>query len=323
MKTSESSLGHNRQIYDAIRAISHHLVVNPQTNSPYNSENNVVSGHVVKIHDDENDELFGTIDVQDFNTQTVNADDEAQEGLYVGVKLAAIQNSSLCAAIVPKLHSDVLITRDAGDYSWYVTMFSHVDILRFDAQTSVSIGVTEREEYDNEDENGPDIDELEPTGVRAVTTYTKEGVITEVVDEENEKQVIHLIDSESIGFDVAGGKTTFNANQDEVTLERDDASVTIKKGEQEFAVGQEVVKVKTDGVYLGSETGTSPAVLGDELGVILCEILDLIAQIKVTTQLGPQPPINLAQFVLTKVKINAWANAVTKFLTPKVNIQQR
>ena len=60
----------------------------------------------------------------------------------------------------------------------------------------------------------------------------------------------------------------------------------MKKGETIVKVGNEIIKVSTDGVFLGSDSGTSHAVLGEELADILADICDMISQIKRPLSLG-------------------------------------
>jgi hypothetical protein len=51
-------------------------------------------------------------------------------------------------------------------------------------------------------------------------------------------------------------------------------------------------------------------------------MLNYASQIKTTTQLGPQPPLNLASFIALKAKISAWKGAHSGFLTQKVQVQK-
>ena len=318
-KTNNIGIDSNATIYNAIKSIALHGVISPRTGTTYTG--NSVSGYVTKIHDDPSDPLFGTVDVKEWNTVTGGPDDLEMEGYHTGVYLSAIQDSNKCTAIVPKLYSSVMITQDPSSCIEYVTMYSHADVIRVDSQKTLSIGVIEREEYDNSDENSPDIDELEPTGVRTTTTYTKDTILTEAIDEENSKQVLHMVDVDSVSFDIADGETTFSATQDEVEIQRDDSSASLKQGEIYIKVGNELIKVTGSEVYVGGESGTSHAVLGEELADILADICNMIAQIKTTTQLGPQPPLNMAQFISTQAKIKAWRGALSGFISKKVNIQ--
>ncbi len=309
----------NRRIFDAIQAIAGHGIINPRTGTTYRGTG--VSGYVAKIHDDPSDEYYGTIDVKEWNTLTGSETDIELEGYHTGVRLSAIQESSKGFVIIPKLYSDVMIAEESATGTEYVTMYSHVDVIQLDSHDTIVLGVRERKEFEADNESSPDIDDLEETGFRSQTTYKKDKIETEVVDEEGGKRVATTVDAESIAFDVAEGETTFKADKEEVLIKRDDTSQSMKKGETIINVGNEIVKVSTDGVFLGAGSGTSHAVLGEELADILADICDMISQIKTTTQLGPQPPLNLAQFIATKAKIQAWKGALSGFISKKVNVQ--
>ena len=310
----------NKTIYDAIQAIARQGLINPQTNAPYKG-GGFVSGYVAKIHDDESDELYGTIDVKEWNALVGDESDITLEGYHEGVRLNAIQDSNKGIVLIPKMYSDVVIGQDPAGAE-YVTMYSHVDVIQLDSHDTITLGVQEREEYKEKDENAPDIEELPMTGVRTMTTYTKDKILTEVVDEKGKKHVTQTVDGENVDFDIAEGETTFHADQEKVELKRDSSSATVTKDEITTKVGGEKVVVKSDGVYLGSDSGTSHAVLGEQLGQILSNILGLIGQIQTTTQLGPQPPINVAAFISLKAQVSAWTSSVSNFLTQKVNVQK-
>ena len=320
-QTNNIGANANKTIYDAIQAIARQGLINPQTNAPYKG-GGFVSGYVAKIHDDESDELYGTIDVKEWNALVGDENDITLEGYHEGVRLNAIQNSNKGVVLIPKMYSDVVIGQDPAGAE-YVTMYSHVDVIQLDSHDTITIGVQEREEYKEKDENAPDIDELPMTGVRTMTTYTKDKILTEVVDEKGKKNVTQTVDAENIDFDIAEGETTFHADKEKVEVVRDSSSTTLTKDESTTKVGNEQVTVKSDGVYLGATSGTSHAVLGEELGKILTNILSLIGQIKTTTQLGPQPPINVAQFISLQAQVNAWTSSVSNFLTKKVNVQKQ
>lgn len=53
---------------------------------------------------------------------------------------------------------------DAATRHAYIVNYSRVDLIGFQSNTEASIGVTETEELQPDDENSPDYDELEPTG---------------------------------------------------------------------------------------------------------------------------------------------------------------
>lgn len=318
--TLNTGLNANSSIYNAIQAIARHNLINPRTNTTYNG--NAFTGFVAKIHDDESDELYGTVDVKEYNAWNGNPKDITAEGYHEGVRLNAIQDSKKGIVIIPKLYSEVIVIQDPESRVEYISMFSHADYIQLDSHETISIGVKEREQFDPNDEDSPDIEELELTGVSSQTVYTKDSIKTEVIDENDGKSVSQTITDDSIGFDVAGGRTVFQATKDKAELTRDDVSALLQKGEIYVKAGSEFVKVTPDGVFLGSDSNTSPAVLGKELGKILCNILDMLGQIKTATMMGPQPPLNLPQFIATKAQVNAWTNSVSNFLTKKVNVQR-
>ena len=64
MKQNYSDLSANQTIYYAIRQIALHKDTSSKNGVLRNTEK--TNGYVVKVHIDENDELFGTVDVQEY-----------------------------------------------------------------------------------------------------------------------------------------------------------------------------------------------------------------------------------------------------------------
>ena len=297
---NRADLSSNQSIREAIKRIALHGLINPSTGTVRDSAK--VTGYIAKIHTD--GEFAGTVDVQEFSNISIEGDDDTKIGYHEGVYLSAIQDNSKGLVIVPKMYSEVTIVTDPDTKIEYVSMFSHVDIIQLDSHEKVTIGVTEREEYDPEDENSPDIDELEETGVHARTTYTKNSVLTEVQGEEKANHTTQTIDDSKFQVVVGDKKSQQLINQEKIHLQHDKAEVTLGDGDATMKHGSSSVIAKDGVVYLGSESGVDDAVLGAELATILMDILNYISQIKTTTQLGPQPPLNVAQFVALKAKIN-------------------
>lgn len=275
-----------KEIFDAIRAIACHNIIDRRTGATYSG--GTVTGFVVKIHTDPSDELCGTVDVREWDVWGLGKGDET-EGYHEGVYLSAIQQSDKGIVMVPKLYSDVVVAQDPESGHEYISMFSHVDIIKLDSQKTAVIGVSEREPFDKDGDGTPDIDDVAETGRRARTSYSPEKAVTVVEDEK------------------AGTSSAIESTPESVTV----------------SVGGEKVLTTKEGVWLGTDSGTSHAVLGEELGDILSRMLNLISQIKTTTQLGPQPPMNLAQFVSLKTQIDSWTKSVSRFLSPKINIQKK
>ena len=128
----------NEMIREAIRAIALKGIVNRQGTVRGTSK---VTGFVAKIHTDESDDLFGTIDVQEYADWSIEESEDAKIGYHEGVLLTAIQKDNQGYIIIPKLYSDVLVSKDPETNNEYVTMFSHVDLIQLDSHEKISIGV--------------------------------------------------------------------------------------------------------------------------------------------------------------------------------------
>lgn len=334
-----SELSANETIYDAIRQIAFHKLVNPRTNVMKNTSR--ISGFVIKFHDDPNDELFGTVDVQEYNLGS-EANRQAVEdglpvGLHEGVYLSALQNNENGMVTIPFLYSDVVIATDPETLKEYVVQYSHADTVQVDAHNKVVVGVTETEEY-QDTEDSPDVDELEPTGVHAHTTYTPVSALTIVgKSDKAEEQSSLEVTAEKIEAVRDRGKTVMDAQQihsqfDEkasATLNADKSEVKYDKAQLVMDAQQLLAKydakeivIKSDGVYVGSGSATEPAVLGNQLASLLAEWLGALSSMMTTTMMGPQPPINVAQFVSLQAKVNSYQAAVSGFLSKNVKIAQ-
>lgn len=306
INTQESS----KSIYDAIRAIALHGLVDPRTNALKNVGQTV--GYVAKIHTD--GDLAGTVDVQEFDNQPVEGEEDSKIGYHEGVYLSAMQDNSNGFVIVPKLYSEVTITTDPGSGREYVSMFSHVDIIQLDSHESVVIGVTEREEYDVEDEDAPDIEDLKPTGAKARTTYGAERMETEVTNKDEKSKASQIITAESVEMAV-NEDSSLLLDKSKAQVQHGSGELVIDGSKSVISQGGSSVTVEDGMVSVGSTGGTDVAVLGNELGIILSELFDYIAQIKTTTQLGLQPPLNVGSFLSLKGKIS-------KFKSQHVKIQR-
>lgn len=303
-RTDSGTVGLNAKLAFAIQDIANSGKINPRTNAPYRGV--FVSGYVAKIHDDPKDEEnFGKIDVQDWESATESTVDNPQ-GYYSGVLLNAIQQLNQGMVLVPKLYSDVVIMEDPRTAQYYVTMFSHVDTIKLDAHEKLTVGVAEREKFVLEDNEGPDVDELALTGKSAVMEFENDSATITVENKDKSKLSKTYISADRIYYDIGEGKSSYDATENDA----------------EIKVGQEKIKVDKNGVYIGADSNTSHAVLGEELADILSEILSSISQIQVTTSLGPQPCINVGKFVALNAKIKAWKSSLSKFISKKVNIQK-
>lgn len=316
----------NEMIREAIRAIALKGVVNRQTGTVRGTSK--VTGFVAKIHTDERDELFGTIDVQEYPNWSVAESEDAKIGYHEGVLLTAIQKDDQGYIIIPKLHSDVLVSKDPETGNEYVTMFSHVDLIQLDSHEKIFIGVREREEYKPDDENAPDIHELELTGIESTTEYTKDLAKTVVTTDANAEHVVTQVlgndpdDGLEIKHDVSG-KSTATMTEDDIVLEHDKANMTLDNSQAKLEMGKSSVTVEDGTTYVDSTSGTDDAVLGQQLATILSDLVGYLGQMMTPTMMGPQPPANvLASFISLKAKIQSFASSHSGFLTKKVQIQK-
>lgn len=237
----------------------------------------MVHGYVAKIHDDPSDEEFaeygGTVDVGEYPDETASP----EPVIHKGVLLAAATNNEGGFLLVPTLFSDVTIFMDSATRYAYVVNFSHVDIIRLNSRTETSIGVTEREEIDPSDENGPDYDELEATGNETSTRYTATSVTTTVRNDKDE-EAMTVIDAESITHTV--DKSEVRQTADKVVQKVNSTSVAVSDGK----------------VTLGDENATEPLVLGNELAQLMLDFLTECSKIMTPTLMGTMSPINIPNF---------------------------
>lgn len=308
----------NEMIREAVRVLALKGVVN---RNGVVKDTGKVTGFVKKIHTDENDELFGTIDVQEYADWVVSETEEQRLGYHEGVLLTAIQNDMNGYIIIPKLYSEVILSKDPETGNEYVSMFSHVDLIQLDSHEKISIGVREREEYNLDDEDAPDIQDLALTGVQTNTTYEKDRITTSV--NSGSDAVTQTIDSTQIAQVIGDSKTQSVLNQNEYRVEHNQGILNITDNESAISQGESKVKV-TDGVtYVGNDTNVDDAVLGQELAKILTDLVGYLGQMMTPTMMGPQPPTNvLASFISLKAKIQSFASSHSGFLTQKVQVQK-
>lgn len=316
----------NEMIREAIRAIALKGVVNKQTGTVRGT--NKVTGFVAKVHTEEDDELFGTIDVQEYPDWSIAESEDAKIGYHEGVLLTAIQNDMNGYIIIPKLHSDVLVSKDPETGNEYVTMFSHVDLIQLDSHEKIMVGVREREEYKPDDDEAPDIHELELTGIQTTTEYTKDVAKTVAITDKGGSHTATQIigndpdDGLEIRHDVSG-KSTSTITEDDIVLEHDKSKMTLDDSQARIEKGNSSVTVEDGTVYVGSKSGTDDAVLGQQLATILSDLVGYLGQMMTPTMMGPQPPANmLANFIALKAKIQSFASSHSGFLTNKVLIQK-
>lgn len=305
MNQQFNDLSANEAIYEAIRQIALHKLVNPKNNVIKNTSR--ISGYVTKIHTDENDELYGTVDVQEYNDSLANnqaKDEGLPVGLHEGVFLSAIQNNDNGLITIPYLNSDVVIATDPDTLKEYVVAYSHADTVQIDTHTKTIIGVTETKEFE-ESEDSPDVDQLEKTGLHAHTEYTKEHAKTEVAKSDKNEE-----------------KSIFEVTADQIKTLHDKAQIVLDAKEILAKYDAKEIVINDKGVYLGSGKATEPAVLGNQLATILIDWLGALSSMLTPTMMGPQPPANVAKFVALQSKINSYKAATSGFLSKTVKVSE-
>ena len=300
-----SNLGANETIYEAIRQIALHKLVNPHTHVIKNTSK--ISGYVVKVHTDPSDELFGTVDVQECLSSLAekqSLDNGLAVGLHEGVYLSAIQNNENGLVIIPYLYSDVVITTDPETLREYVIQYSHADTVQIDAHNQVVVGVTETKEWEAS-EDSPDVDELEKTGVYARTTYTPTSALTEVAKGEGDSD-----------------KSNVEITADQILSKHDKAELLLDAKNLLAKYNAKEIVIKDDGVYLGSGSAKEPAVLGNQLAALLIDWLGALSQMMTPTMMGPQTPANLAKFVSLQAKVQSYKAATSGILSKTVKVAE-
>lgn len=305
MNQQFNDLSANEAIYEAIRQIALHKLVNPKNNVIKNTSR--ISGYVTKIHTDETDELYGTVDVQEYNDNLANnqaKDEGLPVGLHEGVFLSAIQNNDNGLITIPYLNSDVVIATDPDTLKEYVVAYSHADTVQIDTHTKTIIGVTETKEFE-ESEDSPDVDQLEKTGLHAHTEYTKEHAKTEVAKSDKNEE-----------------KSIFEVTADQIKVLHDKAQIVLDAKEILAKYDAKEIVINDKGVYLGSGKATESAVLGNQLATILIDWLGALSSMLTPTMMGPQPPANVAKFVALQSKINSYKAATSGFLSKTVKVSE-
>lgn len=244
----------------------------------------MIHGYVAKVHDDPGDEDYkeyaGTIDVGEFPDETASS----EPIIHKGVLLAGLKDNSGGFLIIPMLFSDVTIVTDAATKYAYVLNYSHAKIIQLSSHTEATIGVTETEELDMQDNDSPDYNELEKTGNESSTRYTAEKIITTVKNKDG-KEATQTIEPEQIGTKV---------DKSEVTQTTD--KIQQKVGNTSFTLADKKVA-------LGDENATEPLVLGNQLAQLMLEFLTECSKITTPTLMGTMPAINVPNFASLISKI--------------------
>lgn len=317
-KSKHPDISNNRTIREAIQKIAWRNMMSRDTGAVNGTGK--ITGYVAAINTE--GELAGTINVQEYVNLAVGDSEEAPMGFHEGVLLSAIQDNSKGYVIVPKLYSEVILSQDPETGAEYVSMFSHVDMIQLDSHETVVVEVKERKDFDESDEEGPDVHELEETGIMSKTTYLKDSITSEVHNDKDSHASTMTLTGEKFTAKIDDEETELEMSKEQVHIKRDKAESTIKSDKIVDKVGSSSVTIEDGTVHLGSTSGTDNAVLGKELAGVLSDFLGYMGQMLTNTMLGPQPPMNMASFIALKAKVDAYKAGQSGFLTKKVMVQK-
>lgn len=244
----------------------------------------MIHGYVSKVHNEPSDEEYenyaGTIDVREFPDETASSEPVTHKG----VLLSGLQDNSGGFLIVPLLFSDVTIITDAATRYAYVLNYSHAELIQLTAHKETSIGVTETEELDPEDNNSPDYNELPETGNKTVTRYTAESILTSAINKKG-KEALTEVTPQKIRQQV--DKSEINQTTDKL----------------EQKVGGTSLTIQDKKVTIGEETANEPLVLGNQLAQLMLEFLTECSKITTPTLMGTMPAMNIPNFASLTSKI--------------------
>lgn len=292
MANNNTSAENNRLIREAIRKIAfgraYERVNMAKTGTDGTGTARMIHGYVAKIHDNPNDSEYeyyaGTIDVGEFPDETHSS----ETIIHKGVMLCGLKHNTNGFLVVPTLYSDVTIVMDAGTNYAYVMNYSHADVIQIDPHDEASIGASETEELDIEDNDSPDYDQLAKTGRYSKTTYTPVEIVTMLEDQRKGKLAKETWSSSSITREV--GESKFSQTDELI----------------EYSVGNVSILVKDGKIYIGGEGATEPMVLGNQLASLMQDFLMECSQIKTATLLGTMPALNFPNFTVLMSKIEAF-----------------
>ena len=243
-----------------------------------------IQGYVCYVHDDKSDELFGTVDVQEYDEDYDDAENGA--GFHEGVLVSPISKGSDGYLIMPEMYSDVIIVQDPVTHEEYVITCSHANKIKLKSQGNVEIGVVELGEYIDEES----LDDVQKTGKSALTTYQKDCIESNVTDGSSSGVVRltkELIESK-VGNDSSSNSMTLNGDSFEVN------------------VGENSISVSGNSIELGGSTDN--VVLFSKLDSFLDQLLTILA----STTAGGNPLSSAAQFTAMKIQIKTIKSLLVK-----------
>ena len=185
-----------------------------------------IDGYVSYIHDDPNDPLYGTVDVQEFGYDPVI---DYPEGFHEGVQISAVPGDDNGMYIVPMLLSDVVInTEPISPFREFIVAYSRAKIMHLHSHDRVTIGVDETAKMAKPEEELSDIRMLKNTGNSSNTLYEKDKIVHTVV---RNGQVSCFISLDADGTVKVSGKN----------IKIDGDTVKHNSGEQKMVLGDKLI----------------------------------------------------------------------------------
>lgn len=273
-----------------------------------------ILGYVCAIHPDDEEDLGGTIDVQEYNCD--GKEDGEGYGLHEGVKLSAIQNNKAGYRIIPQLYSDVIIIQDPNSMEEYVILYSHAQAIQMNAWEKVEIGVTEHEEFKESDDGlEKDYYELEEKENKSYSQYDKEN-LKHGVESKNSKSLMEMTAAKS-KTSVAGDDTSYcelTASQAVINV-AGKSTITVTGDKIEIVTGSTNVKLDGSNVEVN---GSLVKVNGSDTEAVRYKELSQFLQ-KLCQNISTGNCVNGSP-LSTAPAIGAMASEIPNFQSQKVKL---
>lgn len=298
-------LGMGEKYRDVIRAAAISGIMDHNGNLQGTSR---VLGYVCAIHDeeDENEDLRGTVDVQEYNCDASDFNGQAI-GFHEGVQISAIQGNKDGLLVIPQLYSDVVVVQDPQTMVEYVTMVSHVSVYKRQVHDKIVDRVTEYSDFEESDEDGlaKDYDELEPTGAESKREQTASGIIDTVGTNDGGT----TIETTPTMHKITRGGTTVTVEEGHVTVTNGDSTVDINGSVVKVTAGSSTVEC--DGSIVKVNGESYAAVLYEKLEAFLQKLCQNISSGVVPS---PGSPLSTAPV------IGAMASEIQTLKSAKVKL---
>lgn len=329
-------LSESRKLAESVQNIAGRGILDKKGHLVYT---NKTAGYVCNVYQ-EGDEWYGTIDVQEFD-KDYEEDKPTTAGLHEHVRISAIQNNKSGYLIVPQLYSEVTFVQDPSTQEEYVIAFSHVDVIKLQSHVKASIGVTETEEFVEDQDDDKDFDNLPNTGSSAHTYYDKDSIKEVVTEHDKEGDDPEKVQDGTITrtttkdkiVEQVGEKTTITTENTKKTLKIGDNLTVELDGDGSVKINANGTIVTIDNKEVSSKVGGSDssqvtvdsggnvivgaaednAVLYTQLQSILSKLCSYLASALTATQIGPQP-------LSTGPQIGALAGELPNMMSKKVKI---